>query len=138
MAVKIRLKRMGAIRSPHYRIVVMDSRKKRDGRAIEEIGLYHPKNDPSVIQVDSERAQYWLSVGAQPTEAVVAIFKRSGDWQKFTGDTSASGIDRSRRRPTSWRSSTRRWPTTARTRPSPPSPRRRPRRPSCRRGSGRS
>ncbi|WP_026926604.1 30S ribosomal protein S16 [Granulicoccus phenolivorans] len=93
MAVKIRLKRMGAIRSPHYRIVVMDSRKKRDGRAIEEIGLYHPKNDPSVIQVDSERAQYWLSVGAQPTEAVVAIFKRSGDWQKFTGDTSASGID---------------------------------------------
>ena len=93
MAVKIRLKRMGAIRSPHYRIVVMDSRKKRDGRAIEEIGLYHPKNDPSVIQVKSERAQYWLGVGAQPTEAVVAIFKRSGDWQKFSGDDSPSGID---------------------------------------------
>ncbi|MDO5682032.1 MAG: 30S ribosomal protein S16 [Propionibacteriaceae bacterium] len=93
MAVKIRLKRMGAIRSPHYRIVVMDSRKKRDGRAIEEIGLYHPKNDPSFIQVNSERAQYWLSVGAQPTEAVVAIFKRSGDWQKHTGDDTAPGID---------------------------------------------
>ena len=93
MAVKIRLKRLGKIRSPHYRIVVMDSRAKRDGRAIEEIGLYHPKNDPSVIRVDSERAQYWLGVGAQPTEAVVAIFKRSGDWQKFSGDDSPSGID---------------------------------------------
>ncbi|HSN10964.1 MAG TPA: 30S ribosomal protein S16 [Propionibacteriaceae bacterium] len=93
MAVKIRLKRLGKIRSPHYRIVVMDARAKRDGRAIEEIGLYHPKNDPSVIKVDSERAQYWLGVGAQPTEAVVALFKRSGDWQKFTGDTSPSGID---------------------------------------------
>lgn len=92
MAVKIRLKRLGKIRSPHYRIVVMDARTKRDGRAIEEIGLYHPKNDPSVIKVDSERAQYWLGVGAQPTEAVVAIFKRSGDWQKFSGDTSPSGI----------------------------------------------
>ena len=93
MAVKIRLKRLGKIRSPHYRIVVMDSRTKRDGRAIEEIGKYHPKNDPSFIEVDSERAQYWLGVGAQPTEAVVAIFKRSGDWQKFSGDTSPSGID---------------------------------------------
>ena len=86
MAVKIRLKRLGKIRSPHYRIVVMDSRTKRDGRAIEEIGIYHPKNDPSVIQVKSDRAQYWLSVGAQPTEAVVAILKRTGDWQKFTGE----------------------------------------------------
>ncbi|HMR47669.1 MAG TPA: 30S ribosomal protein S16 [Arachnia sp.] len=93
MATKIRLKRMGKIRQPHYRIVVMDSRQKRDGQAIEEIGIYHPKNDPSVIRVDSERAQYWLSVGAQPTEAVVAIFKRSGDWQKFTGDTTPAGID---------------------------------------------
>ncbi|MCE1173338.1 MAG: 30S ribosomal protein S16 [Propionibacteriales bacterium] len=94
MAVKIRLKRLGKIRSPHYRIVVMDSRTKRDGRAIEEIGLYHPKNDPSVIRVNSERAQYWLGVGAQPTEAVVAIFKRTGDWQKFTGDTTIpSGVD---------------------------------------------
>ena len=93
MAVKIRLKRLGKIRSPHYRIVVADSRTKRDGRAIEEIGKYHPKNDPSVIEVDSERAQYWLSVGAQPTEAVVALFKRTGDWQKFSGDTSPSGVE---------------------------------------------
>jgi small subunit ribosomal protein S16 len=93
VAVKIRLKRLGKIRSPHYRIVVADSRTKRDGRAIEEIGKYHPKNDPSVIEVVSERAQYWLSVGAQPTEAVVALFKRTGDWQKFSGDTSPSGVD---------------------------------------------
>ncbi|WP_152362307.1 30S ribosomal protein S16 [Microlunatus speluncae] len=93
MAVKIRLKRLGKIRSPHYRIVVADSRTHRDGLAIEEIGKYHPKNDPSLIEVDSERAQYWLSVGAQPTEAVVAILKRSGDWQKFSGDTSPSGIE---------------------------------------------
>lgn len=93
MAVKIRLKRLGKIRSPHYRIVVMDSRAKRDGRAIEEIGLYQPKNDPSVIKVDSERAQYWLGVGAQPTEAVVTIFKRTGDWQAFTGEKSESGVE---------------------------------------------
>ncbi len=92
MAVKIRLKRLGKIRSPHYRIVVADSRTKRDGRAIEEIGKYHPKNDPSVIEVNSERAQYWLSVGAQPTEAVVALLKRTGDWQSFSGDTSPSGV----------------------------------------------
>jgi small subunit ribosomal protein S16 len=93
VAVKIRLKRLGKIRSPHYRIVVADSRTKRDGRAIEEIGKYHPKNDPSLIEVDSERAQYWLSVGAQPSEAVVALFKRTGDWQKFSGDTSPAGVD---------------------------------------------
>lgn len=93
MAVKIRLKRLGKIREPHYRIVVMDARAKRDGRAIEEIGLYQPKNDPSIIRVNSERAQYWLGVGAQPTEAVVTIFKRSGDWQKFTGEKSESGIE---------------------------------------------
>ena len=99
MAVKIRLKRLGKIRSPHYRIVVADSRTKRDGRAIEEIGKYHPKNDPSVIEVDSERAQYWLSVGAQPSEAVVAIFKRTGDWQKFSGDTSPSGIEPQKEKP---------------------------------------
>ncbi len=92
MAVKIRLKRLGKIRSPHYRIVVMDARAKRDGRAIEEIGIYHPKNDPSVIEVKSERAQYWLGVGAQPTEAVVALLKRTGDWQKFTGQDSPSGV----------------------------------------------
>lgn len=93
MAVKIRLKRLGKIRSPHYRIIVIDERAKRDGRAIEEIGKYHPKNEPSFIEVNSERAQYWLSVGAQPTEAVVALLKRSGDWQKFTGEESPSGID---------------------------------------------
>jgi small subunit ribosomal protein S16 len=93
VAVKIRLKRLGKIRSPHYRIVVADSRTKRDGRAIEEIGKYHPKNDPSFIEVKSDRAQYWLSVGAQPTEAVVAIFKRTGDWQTFSGDTSPSGVE---------------------------------------------
>jgi small subunit ribosomal protein S16 len=92
VATKIRLKRLGKIRTPHYRVVVMDSRTKRDGRAIEEIGQYHPKSDPSVIKIDSERAQYWLGVGAQPTEAVVALLKRTGDWQTFTGDTSASGV----------------------------------------------
>ena len=85
MAVKIKLKRLGKIRNPQYRIVVADARTKRDGRAIEEIGKYQPKEDPSFIEVDSERAQHWLSVGAQPTEAVVAIFKVSGDWQKFKG-----------------------------------------------------
>lgn len=93
MATKIRLKRLGKIRSPHYRIIVIDSRAKRDGQAIEEIGIYHPKNDPSVIQVNSERAQYWLGVGAQPTEAVVALLKRTGDWQKFSGEASPEGID---------------------------------------------
>ncbi|GAA1621008.1 hypothetical protein GCM10009744_04930 [Kribbella alba] len=85
MAVKIRLKRIGKKRAPHYRIVVMDARTKRDGRAIEEIGKYNPKTEPSFIHVESERAQYWLGVGAQPTEAVEAIFKASGDWQKFKG-----------------------------------------------------
>ena len=85
MAVKIRLKRLGKIRAPHYRIVVADSRTKRDGRVIEEIGKYHPKEDPSLIEVDSERAQYWLGVGAQPTEAVARILKVTGDWQKFKG-----------------------------------------------------
>ncbi len=99
MAVKIRLKRLGKIRSPHYRIVVIDSRSKRDGRAIEEIGLYHPKNDPSLIQVNSERAQYWLGVGAQPTEAVVALLKRSGDWQTFSGDKTPVGIEEQKQRP---------------------------------------
>ncbi|MFT4187593.1 MAG: 30S ribosomal protein S16 [Aeromicrobium sp.] len=79
MAVKIRLKRMGKIRAPFYRIVVADSRTKRDGRVIEEIGTYNPKTEPSTIKVDSERAQYWLGVGAQPTEAVAAILKLTGD-----------------------------------------------------------
>jgi small subunit ribosomal protein S16 len=85
VSVKIKLKRMGKIRNPQYRIIVADARTKRDGRAIEEIGKYHPKEDPSFIEVESERAQYWLGVGAQPTEAVTAIFKVSGDWQKFKG-----------------------------------------------------
>ncbi|WP_284751124.1 30S ribosomal protein S16 [Arthrobacter sp. efr-133-R2A-120] len=85
MAVKIRLKRFGKMRAPYYRIVVMDSRAKRDGRAIEEIGKYHPTEEPSYIEVVSERAQYWLSVGAQPTEQVAAILKITGDWQKFKG-----------------------------------------------------
>ena len=86
MAVKIKLKRLGKIRSPHYRIVVADSRTRRDGRAIEEIGLYHPVQNPSRIEVDTERAQYWLGVGAQPTEPVLAILKKTGDWQKFKGE----------------------------------------------------
>jgi small subunit ribosomal protein S16 len=85
VAVKIKLKRLGKIRSPHYRIVVADSRTRRDGRAIEEIGLYHPVQNPSRIEVDSDRAQYWLSVGAQPTEPVLAILKLTGDWQKHKG-----------------------------------------------------
>jgi small subunit ribosomal protein S16 len=85
VAVKIRLKRFGKMRAPYYRIVVADSRTKRDGRAIEEIGKYHPTEEPSFIEVDSERAQYWLSVGAQPTEQVAAILKITGDWQKHKG-----------------------------------------------------
>jgi small subunit ribosomal protein S16 len=83
VAVKIRLKRMGKIRAPYYRIVVADSRTKRDGRAIEEIGKYHPTQEPSLIEVDSARALHWLGVGAQPTEQVLAILKVTGDWQKF-------------------------------------------------------
>lgn len=90
MAVKIRLKRLGKIRAPYYRIVVADSRTKRDGRVIEEIGKYHPTEEPSFIEVDSERAQYWLSVGAQPTEQVAAILKITGDWGKFKGDADAT------------------------------------------------
>ncbi|MEH0109120.1 30S ribosomal protein S16 [Tersicoccus sp. MR15.9] len=91
MAVKIRLKRMGKIRAPYYRIVVADSRTKRDGRAIEEIGKYHPTENPSFIEVKSDRAQYWLGVGAQPTEQVLAILKVTGDWQKFKGLPGAEG-----------------------------------------------
>ena len=93
MAVKIKLTRLGKIRNPQYRIIVADARTRRDGRAIEVIGRYHPKEEPSLIEIDSERAQYWLGVGAQPTEAVVTIFKRTGDWQKFTGETSAEGVE---------------------------------------------
>ena len=86
MAVKIRLKRLGKIRSPHYRIVVADSRTKRDGRVIEEIGRYIPTENPSFIEVNSERAQYWLSVGAQPTEQVTALLKLTGDYQASKGE----------------------------------------------------
>jgi small subunit ribosomal protein S16 len=86
VATKIKLMRLGKMREPHYRIVVADARTKRDGRAIETIGEYHPKNDPSVIKLDSDRAAYWLGVGAQPTEAVAAILKVTGDWQKFKGE----------------------------------------------------
>jgi small subunit ribosomal protein S16 len=85
VAVKIRLKRLGKIREPFYRVVVADARTKRDGRAIEEIGKYHPKLEPSFIEIDSERAQYWLSVGAQPTDQVKQLLTITGDWQKFKG-----------------------------------------------------
>jgi small subunit ribosomal protein S16 len=91
VAVKIRLKRLGKIRVPQYRIVVVDSRKKRDGKVIEEIGKYHPKEHPSYISVESERAQYWLGVGAQPSEAVAKILKITGDWQKHKGIAGAEG-----------------------------------------------
>lgn len=96
MAVKIRLKRLGKIRAPYYRIVVADSRTKRDGRVIEEIGKYHPTEEPSFIEVDSERAQYWLSVGAQPTEQVRAILKITGDWGTFKGDKDAKSTLKTR------------------------------------------
>ncbi|WP_336922793.1 30S ribosomal protein S16 [Aquipuribacter sp. SD81] len=91
MAVKIRLKRMGKIRAPFYRVVVADSRTRRDGRAIEEIGKYHPTEEPSLIEIDSERAQHWLSVGAQPTEQVLNLLKITGDWQTFKGEPGAEG-----------------------------------------------
>ena len=92
MAVKIRLKRLGKIRAPYYRIVVADSRTKRDGRAIEEIGKYHPTEEPSLIDIDAERAQYWLRQGAQPTEAVVNLLKITGDWQAFKGEPGGSTL----------------------------------------------
>ena len=91
MAVKIKLKRLGKIRAPYYRIVVADARTKRDGRAIEEIGKYHPKAEPSFIEVNSERAQHWLSVGAQPTDPVRKILEITGDWQKFKGLPGSEG-----------------------------------------------
>lgn len=91
MAVKIRLKRLGKVRVPQYRIVVVDSRKKRDGSVIEEIGFYRPKEEPSYIEVVSERAQYWLGVGAQPSDAVARILEITGDWQKFKGIDGTEG-----------------------------------------------
>jgi small subunit ribosomal protein S16 len=91
VAVKIKLQRLGKIRAPYYRIIVADARTRRDGRAIETIGKYHPKEEPSFIEVDSERAQYWLGVGAQPTEPVQRILEITGDWQKFKGLPGAEG-----------------------------------------------
>ncbi|GAB3941002.1 30S ribosomal protein S16 [Corynebacterium tapiri] len=91
MAVKIKLQRMGKIRNPQYRVVVADARTRRDGRVIENLGIYQPKENPSVIKIDSERAQYWLGVGAQPTEPVLAILKVTGDWQKHKGLDGAEG-----------------------------------------------
>jgi small subunit ribosomal protein S16 len=76
---------MGKIRNPQYRIVVADSRTKRDGRAIEFVGIYQPKEHPSIIEVKSDRVQYWLSVGAQPSESVQRLLEKTGDWQKFKG-----------------------------------------------------
>src|SRR5699024_7379417 len=86
VAVRIRLKRFGKVRSPHYRVVVADQHAKRDGAAIEEIGIYHPTKDTSVIRIDSQRAQYWLGVGAQPSKKETALLKLTGDWQKFKGE----------------------------------------------------
>ena len=91
MAVKIKLQRLGKIRTPHYRVVVADARTRRDGKVIENLGTYEPKQEPSVIKIDSERAQYWLGVGAQPTEPVLALLKVTGDWQKFKGIEGAEG-----------------------------------------------
>ena len=91
MAVKIKLTRFGKIRNPQYRIAVADARTRRDGRSIEVIGRYHPKEDPSLIEIDSERAQYWLGVGAQPTEPVLKLLQITGDWQKFKGLPGAEG-----------------------------------------------
>jgi len=91
MAVKIKLTRLGKIRNPQYRIAIADARSRRDGRSIEVIGRYHPKEEPSLIEIDSERAQYWLGVGAQPTEPVLALLKITGDWQKYKGLPGAEG-----------------------------------------------
>jgi small subunit ribosomal protein S16 len=99
VSVKIRLKRLGKIRAPYYRIVVADSRTKRDGRVIEEIGKYHPTEEPSFIEIDSARAQYWLSVGAQPTEQVTALLKLSGDWGTFKGEKGAKSTIRTKEEP---------------------------------------
>lgn len=91
MATKIRLTRLGKKFYAFYRVVITDSRNKRDGQSIEEIGIYDPNKQPSLIQIDSERAQYWLGVGAQPTEPVLALLKVTGDWQKHKGLEGAEG-----------------------------------------------
>ena len=122
MAVKIKLMRLGKIRQPYYRVVVADARTRRSGRAIETIGKYHPKLEPSLIEIDSERAQYWLGVGAQPTEPVQHLLEVTGDWQKFKGLPGAEGTlkpqpDQARQ---ARRCSTRRSPRRARSRPPRP------------------
>ena len=91
MAVKIKLQRLGKIRTAQYRVVVADARTRRNGAVIENLGIYQPKEEPSVIQIDSERVQYWLGGGAQPTEPVLALLKVTGDWQKFKGLEGAEG-----------------------------------------------
>ncbi|MFI9510014.1 30S ribosomal protein S16 [Nocardia sp. NPDC052566] len=91
MAVRIKLTRLGKIRNPQYRVVIADARTRRDGRAIESVGKYHPKEEPSLIEINSERVQYWLGVGAQPTEAVQRLLEITGDWQKFKGLPGAEG-----------------------------------------------
>ncbi|WP_288813710.1 30S ribosomal protein S16 [uncultured Corynebacterium sp.] len=91
MAVKIKLQRVGKIRSAEYRVVVADARTRRSGKVIENLGIYQPGYEPSIIRIDSERAQYWLGVGAQPTEPVAALLKVTGDWQKFKGLEGAEG-----------------------------------------------
>lgn len=96
MAVKIRLKRLGKVHAPYYRVVVADSRTKRDGRVIEEIGKYHPTEEPSLIDINGERARYWLGVGAQPSEQVLALLKVTGDWQAFKGLPGAEGTLKSK------------------------------------------
>jgi small subunit ribosomal protein S16 len=110
VSVKIRLKRLGKIRAPYYRIVVADSRTKRDGRVIEEIGKYHPTEEPSFIEVNSERAQYWLSVGAQPTEQVAALLKLSGDWGIFKGEKGAKSTIRTKEAPVAFEADTKKKP----------------------------
>ena len=97
MAVKIKLQRLGKIRAPYYRVIVSDARTRRSGKAIETIGQYHPKEEPSLIEVDSERAQYWLGVGAQPTESVQRLLEITGDWQKFKGLPGTEGTLKARR-----------------------------------------
>lgn len=91
MAVKIKLQRVGKIRNAQYRVVIADAKARRDGKVVENIGIYHPKQEPSLIKIDSERAQYWLGVGAQPTEPVLALLKVTGDWQKYKGLDGAEG-----------------------------------------------
>ena len=140
MATKIKLMRLGKMRAPYYRIVVADARTKRDGRSIETIGKYHPKDNPSFIEVDAERAAYWLGVGAQPTDAVQKILSKTGDWQKFKGEPAPEPLQvaapkadkrppsrlprRSRSSPTAPPRRRRRPPPRRPTRPTPPRPRR--------------